>query len=410
MGRGGVIRTCCIAALLIALTAAVPAQAATHKRAHGCPDGLHACPIRLGPPHALIPGLNEDWQVLSGDLGYARAAHARVIRFPLTWATVQPDGPGTWHWGVYDQLFAQARASGLGVILVPTDAPCWARAEVNCDPTGVPGPPDPAYDAQWGEFVRQVVARYPDVAAVEVWNEPNMTCGWAGTPSPQRYASLLQSAYRAAKSVRPDVPVLFGGLAQFDPHAPGDRGYIDFLRQAYAAGAAGYFDALALHPYPLPADRPDYRERTLTLIAKARQVVRGERRGPVPIWVTEIGLSTSGPGSVSEATQASRLDNLYRLLARVPNLRVVVVHRAIDRPGSGDPENGYGLLRPDGTRKPAFDAAQADFARFYRAPPAHGDGPSVPSVQLPAPVQVPPASGLSQLLQQLTQVPLPLGR
>jgi hypothetical protein len=406
--RAGVIRVLCTVGVL-AVLAAVPTHAGAAKRSHDCPRDLHRCPLALGPTHALIPGLNEDWQVRTGDLGYARALHARVIRFPLTWATVQPNGPSSWNWDVYDRLFADARARGLAVILVPDDAPCWAHPQLGCDMAGPPGPPDPEYDAQWAEFIRRAVARYPDVAGLEVWNEPNVSCGWAGAPSPTRYAALLQDAYRAAKSVRPDVPVLFGGLAQFNPSSPADRGYIDFLREAFAAGAAGYFDALALHPYPLPADRRDYRERMLTLIARARRVVRAGRHRPMPVWVTEIGLSTEGNGAVSEAMQAGRLDRLYRLLARVPNLRVVVVHRAIDRAGSGSPEDGYGLIRANGTPKPAYAIAQSDFARFYRSDPP-GETPSVPAIQLPSPVQLPPSSsGLAGLLQQLTQAPLPLG-
>ena len=169
--------------------------------------------------------------------------------------------------------------------------------------------------------------------------------------------------------------MLFGGVAPFTPNAPLSGGYIDFLRKALAAGAGGYFDALALHPYAIPYNRPDYRERVLGVIARARQVVRQEQRITVPIWVTEAGFSTAGPGAVSEQAQAKRFNALYKLLARVPRLPVVVLHRYFDQPGAGDQENGFGVVRPDLSPKPAYGVTQWDFTHFYRPPASRHSRP-----------------------------------
>jgi polysaccharide biosynthesis protein PslG len=320
-------------------------------------------------PHGLVPGLNEAWQLRTDRLSYADGIGARTIRFPLTWETVEPT-ENSWDWTIYDRLFAAARANGVGVILTPTDAPCWAHPSLGCAGANAGGaqPPDAAFDGAWREFIRQVVSRYPDLTALEVWNEPNSNPFWAPSPNPERYAELLRLAYTGSKSVRPDVPVLFGGLAPNTGSSPGQIDDLEFLRRAYDAGAGGYFNAVAIHPYPIPFSRPDYRQRTLRLIAAVRRMVWRRQGIRLPIWATELGISTDGPGAVSDPVQAGRLRKLYYLLGRVPDLPVVVVHRVFDQPGQGANENGWGLVRADLSEKLSYPAMQSAFAHFSRLP------------------------------------------
>lgn len=343
--------------------------------------------------------MNDDWQVRSGDLSYAQRTGARIIRFPLTWATVQPRDDDRWNWAVYDRLFAAARSRGLGVILTPTDAPCWAHPLLGCSAaTGAEAqPPDRGFDGAWEEFIRQVVGRYPDLIGLEVWNEPNSSPFWAPVPDPERYTELLKGAYRASKSVRPDIPVLFGGLAPNTGSRSGQIDNLEFLRRAYDAGAAGYFNAIAIHPYPIPFNRPDYRQRTLRLVAAVRKLAWGRQHVRLPIWATEIGISTAGGGSVTDSAQARRLNALYHLLARVPDIPVVVVHRLFDQPGSGGSEDGWGLLRSDLSAKPAYGKMRSAFRHFDRlprTPPGSwtppGDSQSGSGSGLVLPIPIPP--------------------
>ena len=362
----GIFRRFVVGALILTAVLSTGTVEAQPQKRRTCPPKMSRCPLRLGKPHALVPGVNDDWHVRSDELGDVSRIGGQLIRFPFTWATVQPDSPETWDWTVYDRIFAAARAQGLGVILEPSAAPCWAHPVTPCPPGLAPEPPDGLHEVQWQEFVRRALERYENIVAVEVWNEPNVSSFWLGGPDPARYTALLQATYTAVKSVRPDLPVLFGGVAAFTPNAPLERGYIDFLRKAYAAGAGGYFDALALHPYPVPYNRPDYRERVLGVIAVAREVARQAQHITIPIWITEEGLTTAGPGAVSEKAQASRFSALYKLLARIPRLPVVVLHRYFDQPGAGNPENGFGVVRPDLSEKPAYAVTQWDFAHFAR--------------------------------------------
>lgn len=349
------------AAILAASASVSAAPAAQTKR--GCPRSMIRCPLRLAPAHTLVPGLNDDWQVRPDEVSYAARAGARVIRFPLDWATVQPRNGSRFDWSEYDRLFAAAEAEGLGVILEPTGTPCWARGGLVCPALDEPSAPDPAFGDQWELFVKRAVRRYSDLTALEVWNEPNSDCFWDGGPDPARYALLLREAYEASKSARPDVPVLFGGLVPDDLCGTGQYEFTQFLREADAAGAVAHYDGIALHPYSVPFDRGDYRERVLGLIARVRKALP-PKRSNLPIWITELGISTQGDEAVDELTQGQRLQVLYKLLARVPHLPVVVIHRLFDVPGTGGAENGFGLLRSDLSPKPAYEMMRSAFSHY----------------------------------------------
>ena len=60
--------------------------------------------------------------------------------------------------------------------------------------------------------------------------------------------ALLQAAYPAIKLVQPDSTVLAAGLSP----AVGVDAPPNFVNDMYIAGAKGYFDAIAMHPYVYP--------------------------------------------------------------------------------------------------------------------------------------------------------------
>jgi hypothetical protein len=198
-------------------------------------------------------GFNDDWQDARGEFEFARDAGAEVIRFPIGWHKVQPHSPLLWDWSLYDAIFEEARENGLGIVFAPQTSPCWARGEPlgDCDNPGIGYPPNDEHLGSYEAFVRAAVQRYPDIVAIEAWNEPNLAPFWNPSPSPEAYVALLEATYRAVKEVRPDMPVLFGGLASIASTSTAGRriAYAEFLRRAYELGAGDHFDAMSLHTY-----------------------------------------------------------------------------------------------------------------------------------------------------------------
>jgi hypothetical protein len=105
---------------------------------------------------------------------------------------------------------------------------------------------------------------------------------------------------------------------------------------------------------------------TLALIDEIR-AVRDEAGADLPLWLTEVGVTTSGPGAVSEAEQARRLVEICAAASREPGVAALYVHNLLELPGPyASAEPGFGLLRPgaDGTlrAKPAFAALRRALA------------------------------------------------
>ncbi len=139
---------------------------------------------------------------------------------------------------------------------------------------------------RWCAFISQAVERYRGrIKCWEIWNEENFKrkSVWGTTElegHAANYAACLQAAYRAIKAADPDALVLYGGTS----HVP-----IDFIDATLRHGAGKGFDVMNVHPYNtggIPEAIADSL-RQLSLLLERHGL--GDR----PIWVTEIGWSTS---------------------------------------------------------------------------------------------------------------------
>ena len=106
-----------------------------------------------------------------------------------------------------------------------------------------------------------------------------------------------------------------------------------------------------------------------------RSVLRAYGSAGMPIWVTEIGAPTGGPGTssngslasikpstthVTEARQGQIASDAIRTASTAPHVAALIWYA--DRDLSTDRsanENFYGLRRADGSAKPAFAAFRA---------------------------------------------------
>lgn len=319
----------------------------------------------------VLFGMNEDWIAHRWAVHPVEELGAGAIRFPLPWREIRPNRR-TWDWTKLDQLAEQAELHGAKLVLMPQDAPCWVRPSLRCNSAGG-HPPDPRYIGEYRKLLLRALKRYaPNVAAVEAWNEPNLTNFFRPKPKPKHYIKLLRATHKAVhskqwrtKSVpkkwRP--PVLFGGLATGARTTRGGRKvpFQRFLKQVHKLGGARFYDALSIHSFdPVP--------KMKRFIATARKELRRVRRPKRPIWVTEIGVSESAAGS--EEAQAQQLVKIVRALRKIPRVEAIFVHRMFDAE-HGKSHTDMGLMRTDrATRKIAFCALAAEFGSECPAGPA----------------------------------------
>ena len=295
----------------------------------------------------------------------AAAAGANSVRLTVDWRTVEP-APGGRDFARYDRLYAAALAHGQRPLLVVAFAPAWARSPTACllraDCTA---PPDPSHDRDFAAFAAAAAQRYPRAVGVEVWNEPNLKVFWGGAPvDPGRYAQLLKATAAAIRAAAPGMPIVTGGLSPHggedgDATGMGVRAWLDGLE---AAGARGSYDGIGLHAYTGVTLWYGLRAFSLVRETLARH---GDR---APLWITEAGLSTTGPEAVAPDVQARYLGRVVPWLRRRANVAGVWVH-ALYEPATAattSAERGFGVLAADGAPKPAY----CIFARRTCAPPA----------------------------------------
>jgi polysaccharide biosynthesis protein PslG len=354
-----------VALLALALLLALPAAASAAPRLKG---------VML---HSLW------WDSSAADmdreLDLAHEAGANVVRIDVAWSSLETGGKGAlsaWYVDKLDRFMAGAQSRGLKVIATLFSTPCWASSAPDDLRQGCAGAwwergvqtYAPSNPSDYADVVRWLTARYGSaLAALEVWNEPNLERFWVAPDPAASYAALLKAAYPAAKAVNAGVPVLAGALA----HA--DRPFLDRL---YAHGIAGFHDGISFHPYNEwrePGDRWHEQWRKYTFLPGIEWMRDGQGLAgdATPLWITEFGWSTctGHRWCVSEQRQADYLAGALRILDRVGYVESAVIYNLRDRGDDpADLEQRWGLVRRDFSPKPAYGALKAVLAGEAREP------------------------------------------
>ena len=352
----------------------------------GC--GAAAKPIVLAPlppgAPALTIGVVAD---TLDDFGSARPKEdqrvrslgVRWIREELRWPSIEPT-PGVYRWRRFDRLLTDSASRGLHVLPLLIGTPGWAGS------SSLALPNDPQ---AFGAFAARAAARYGPGGTFwrahralagyapqwfELWNEPYTVQYSTGGVDPVRYAQMVRAALQQGRAANPRARWLMaadldyndaqgtahdwlGTIAAFDPTLPAD------------------VDGVAVHPYAFvpPTDHGDdtqLRYRFDRTVAIERELVRYGVANP-KLWITELGWSTCSlrPDCTTERNQAQWLAEAAAALRRAPligHVQALFVYHLHDLANANDREAHYGLLRTNGTRKPAWNVVRA--LTLQRAP------------------------------------------
>lgn len=239
--------------------------------------------------------------------------------------------PGVFTWNNSDAELDAIEEQQLRALPIMGYTPGWASSA----PDGKNSAPPKNLHA-YSNFVRAFVARYKGrIGCVEIWNEPDIGF-FTGTTD--QYAELLKAGYCAAKLADPNCKVLFGGTAGVN---------LNFTQDVYSFGGGAFFDVMAVHPYQWGDEFND--EWFRIQLQNLRELMNRHGDRHKPIWLTEIGWSTGDPG-ITEDVQA-RL--LVQAMVTALSLRPIGVEKTFWFCVKDWGGPGYGLLREDGSRKPA---------------------------------------------------------
>lgn len=245
---------------------------------------------------------------------------------------------GQFDWTYPDLLVNSARKHNLKVLVVVSFAPDWSR------PAGAPFSAPPTDDEDFADFAAATAQRYADrVSHWEIWNEPNATeyLTFAGDTA-TRYTALLKAAYSAIKKVQPNSTVITGGLSRAGQTTPPV-----FVERMYSAGAQGYFDAVAMHPYVSPAGITADPYNGWTDVARVHAIMVAHGDGGKSIWLTELGAPTAaGPDGVSQQEQAKQITDVLAAAASTGFCGPAFIFTVRDVGGAraSDPNYSFGAL------------------------------------------------------------------
>ncbi|HTF82292.1 MAG TPA: glycosyl hydrolase, partial [Cytophagales bacterium] len=183
------------------------------------------------------------------------------------------------------------------------------------------------------------------IEAVKFWNEPNNKSHWDIEVDSDwhMYADMVKMAVQAVKAEAPQITRVLGGISPIDP---------SFIQRLKNFGALEGLDAVAVHGFPL-----DWNHWQLNQwpdkIAEIKTVT------DLPVWVTEVGISTFGAEEVQEFGLQRTAELLLGSVPRIHWYSLYDLPRAWEATtrhreaeGSSYYRHFYmGILREDGTPK-----------------------------------------------------------
>jgi hypothetical protein len=293
--------------------------------------------------------------------------HPGWERIIFDWAQHQPEKPDDWHTlNVDDRWLKAASNCGREVVALLKHTPDWAT-----DGTPGPGVPTGLYlpiddpDNVWANFVRRSAQYYRSrgVKHFIIWNEPDITretYGFEFEGTEADYFQMLKVAYLAAKEGNPDAVIHLAGTTYWHDVNAGRRLYMDRLLELItqdpdAPANDYYFDVYSLHIY----FRTD---SVYDLVNQSRDLLDQYGLSDKRIWINETNASPTDdplwpvdrPVYHLDLTQQSAFLVQAAGLSLAAGAENIAVYKFFDQ---GLPPGGetFGLLRPDQSRRPAFD-------------------------------------------------------
>jgi hypothetical protein len=300
---------------------------------------------------------------LAPQLDRVQQAGIGWIRIDFIWAVVEPQR-GVFDWKLYDALVAAAQQRGLSILAILAYTPQWAT-----DGPEVTGVPRDAAD--WQDFCARAAKRYRGkIGAWEVWNEPDLPKFWAGSRQ-QYWDTILIPGADAIHGADPQAKVAGPALAHV-----GSADWHHWLLQTLQH-AGDKLDVVTHHLY----DGDGFGDVTQKLdgsthfgndpslwdvvAPSVREVLKQAGARGKPFWLTETGWQSA---AVGEATQADDYRGLLGQWLGGDAARNWVQKIFFYELQDGSADFSWGILRANGSPKPAFDAYRT-FTGGHQAAP-----------------------------------------
>ena len=304
-----------------------------------------------------LPWLYQDDDDIRRAVRMNAEAGIQWLRYVIGWSFLEADQGDIDedYFRRFDLAMDEADKHGLKYYVTLLGIPRWASPEPEHERFWAFSPTDMD---DWRAHVRMVVERYHDrVNLWEVWNEQD----WEFWESPlEDFVPLLRATAEAIRSVDPDAQIVIGGLATDGVHGWASADYEpEPLQRLYDAGAAPWFDILAIHTYGY--DGVEVTDRINTAWSIMDRNGDGHKR----MWINEVGLATVNQRT--EADQAAFLEEVYDVALRHPMIDRVFWYNFWCTGEDPDyNEENFGIVNHDFTPRLAYERLKAMPKRSHR--------------------------------------------
>ena len=287
-----------LAGLVLAMTGAAPASAVAKRANHTKvpPTSSGSCPSSIRAPATQQP---------------MSAAGVESVRLLVYWQGVQPS-PGVYDWSYYDSVISEHRRGGTrGLRPVRLIRRNWiSDARIVRRSTA-------AADRSLAELLDRFARRYGPRGSF--WAEhPNLRyrpvrslgdleraeslASWGGPPNAARLpGAVLSPASRRSARVDPAARIVFGGLLPLRRRSADGVNGAKFLTGSTPVPAARKIVRRALAA-PVLGHAPDL----VPTCEHCASSSIGTAAAASPIWITELGWSTSGRAGAPDLSHHAR--------------------------------------------------------------------------------------------------------
>jgi hypothetical protein len=328
-------------------------------------------------------------EITKRDLTLVQELGFQWVKQTFSWRDIEPAQKGHYEWKLADDVVRRVgRREGLKLLARIDRQPFWSQA---------PGTPElenapPARLQDFGDFCYALADRYKgQIAAYQVWNEPNLAREWGSQPpNPAQYVALLKVCYQGIKAADPDALVISAGMAATGTYSNEAMPDDVFIEQMYQAGAAPYFDLLGVHApgYRAPpemspdevAQQPEYggqRFFAFRHVEDIRRIMEKYGDEAKQIAILEMGWTTDpihpeyAWHAVTEEQQANYLVRAYQYAYKnwTPWIGLMSMLTLANPSWTENDEQYWWAITypdwPENRLRPAFDALQ-DMPKLQR--------------------------------------------
>ena len=297
----------------------------------------------------------------------------RYIRFHAIFhdvlGTVQvKNGATVYNWSKIDQLYDELLAKHIRPFVELGFSPealatsqksifYWKGNTSHPDPTGWHNLVD--------AFIRHIETRYGKEEVrtwyFEVWNEPNLSGFWEGADQ-KAYFELYDLTAKTIKSIDPELRV--GGPAtagvawipEFLAHVKESGAGIDFVSTHTYGVEGGFLDEAGKNDTKLNPSS----EAIIGDVKRAREQISESAFPDLPLYFTEWSTSYTPRDAIHDSyiSAAYILAKLKACQGLVQGMSYWTYTDLFEEPGppTAPFQGGFGLLNPEGIRKPAYFA------------------------------------------------------